>query len=90
MFRHGAVIGVASRDNDGAWTQALGDDGGLGGVASKLACFVGRGGDDSAWAVASDEDGFALECGVVALFYGREEGVHVDVQDGAGLGHGVI
>lgn len=55
-------------------------------MAPEDSCFVGCGGDDPPWAIAADEDGFALEFGVVALFDGGEEGVHVDVEDGAG-GH---
>ncbi len=49
--------------------------------------FVGGCSDDTSWAIASDEDGLASAFGVVALFDGGEEGVHVDVEDGAG-GHG--
>jgi len=56
-------------------------------VASEDSCFVACCGDDTAWAIAADEDWFASEFGVVALFDGCEEGVHVDVEDGAG-GHG--
>ncbi len=58
-------------------------------MAPEGSCFVGGCGDDTSWAIAADEDGFASELGVVALFDGCEEGVHVDVEDGAG-GHGEI
>lgn len=52
--------------------------------------FVACGGDDSTGAVSTNEDGLAFEFGVVALFDGCEEGVHVDMEDGAerGRGHG--
>ena len=47
--------------------------------------FVGGGGDDAALVGGSaDDDGASAEGGIVADFDGREEGVHVDVEDGAG------
>ena len=56
-------------------------------MAPEDACFVGCCGNDTAWAIAADEDGFATEFRVIALFDGCEEGVHVDVEDGAGRCH---
>jgi len=86
-----AVAREAAGDDDGLGTEAFGDDDGLGGVAAKFAGFVAGGGDDAARAVVADEDGLAAEGGVVELFDGGEEGVHVDVEDVAGGGHeGII
>ena len=86
-----AVAGVADGDDDGVGTEAFGGGHGHGGAAAEGAGFVGGGGDDAARAVVADEDGLAAECGMIKLLDGGEEGVHVEVEDGAGGGgHGGI
>ena len=52
--------------------------------------FVGSCSDDTSWPIAPDKDGLAFELGVVALFDSCEEGVHVDVEDGAGRHRGIV
>ncbi len=54
-------------------------------VNTEFTSFVGGGGDDSTLAALSaDDDCLSLQRWVVELFYGDEEGVHIDVKDGAG------
>jgi len=54
---------------------------------SELARFVGGGGDYAALvALAADYDCLAFKRGVEEFFHGYEEGVHIDVEDGAGEG----
>jgi hypothetical protein len=54
------------------------------GVDAEGAGGVGAGGDHSAGGgVAADGKGFAFEGGVVEFFYGAEEGIEVEVKDGA-------
>lgn len=57
--------------------------------------LVGTGDDAGAGLAVGDADGFAAVFGVVELFYGGEEGVHVGERDLAGPGllsvrHGTI
>src|SRR5258706_334347 len=64
---------------------------GGGGVTAELAGFVRGGGDDPARAVVPDQDRQPGEGGIVEDFDRSEEGVHIDVEDGAvGGGHGGI
>jgi hypothetical protein len=81
---------VMPGDDDGVGAEALGDGHRLGGVAAELAGFVRGGSHDPARTIVPDEDGEAGEGGVVENFDGGEEGVHIDVEDGAfggGVGH---
>ena len=52
--------------------------------------LIGRRGDDAALvALPANDDSFAFQRGIEELFHGDEEGVHIDVEDGAregGLG----
>lgn len=50
---------------------------------AKGASFVGRGRDDAPAALPADDDGLALERGVVPLLDGRKKGVHIDMHDPA-------
>jgi hypothetical protein len=60
---------------------------GHGGVDSELAGGVGGGGDYAAFvALSADDDGLAFQGGIEEFFHRDEEGVHVDVEDGAGEG----
>ncbi len=54
---------------------------------SELARRIGGRGDHAALvALAADHDGFPFQRRIVELFHRDEEGVHVDVEDGAGKG----
>ena len=66
--------------------EAFGTDGGHCGAHAEGSGFIGRGADDGAVAAPGNDDGFAAEVGVVALFDGGIEGVHVDMNDLA-VGH---
>ncbi len=73
-----------SFEKDGLRTELGGRPQRHGGVHAKLAGFVTRGGADAALvALAADYNGLAFERWVVEFFHGDEEGVHVDVEDGA-------
>ena len=66
-----------------------------GGVDAERPGLVGTGDDAGAGLAVGDADGFAAVFGVVELFYGGEEGVHVGERDLAGPGllsvrHGTI
>ena len=55
-----------------------------GGMDSEFARFVGGRGDDAALvALPADDDRLAFQRRVEEFFHGDEEGVHVDVEDGA-------
>ncbi len=86
------VVIAADGEDDGVGAEALGDGHGLGGMAAEAAGLVAGGGDDATGAVVADEEGLSAEVGVIALFDGGEEGVHVEVEDGdeAGGEHGGI
>ena len=44
--------------------------------------FVGAGGDDAAFVgPGSDDDGLAAPLGMVQQLHGREERVHIDMED---------
>ena len=58
-----------------------------GGMDSEFAGFIGGRGDHAALvALPTDHDGLALQRGIEELLHGDEEGVHIDVEDGAGEG----
>ena len=87
LLRKFAIAVGMSVDEDGVRAELGGGAQRHGGMDSELAGRIGSGGDDSAFvALASDDDGLAFERGIVELFHGDEEGVHVDVEDGAGEG----
>ena len=71
-------------DEDGMRTLLGGGAQRHGGVNPELAGFIGSRGDDAAFvALSADDDGFAFQRGIVKFFHGNEEGVHIDVEDGA-------
>ena len=53
-----------------------------GAVNAERPRLVGSSADDAAARDAADDDRPATQLGLVALLYGRIEGVHVHVQDG--------
>ena len=57
---------------------------------AELAHLVARRRDHTAIAGAADDDRLAAQLGPVALLHRRVERVHVDVQDGARCGHGIV
>src|SRR6266852_4233211 len=58
-----------------------------GGMDSELAGGVRSCRDDSALvALSANHDWLALQAGIEEFFHGDEEGVHIDVEDGAGKG----
>src|SRR5262249_26287992 len=59
------------------------------GVNAELARFV-RGRSDDAALFTADGDGFATQSGISGLFYGGEESVSVQMDDGAWKRHGEI
>lgn len=73
---------VVAGEDDELGAELAGAGGGHGGVDAHAASFVGSGGDDAA-GLAADGDGFAAETGVGGLLYGSEEGIGVQVDDGA-------
>ena len=87
LHRKFAIAVGMSVDEDGVRTHLGGGAQRHGGMHSEFASGIGRGRDDSAFvALASDYNGPAFERGIVQFFHGNEEGVHVDVEDGAGEG----
>ena len=46
-------------------------------------CLIRRSGDDSARPVAANEDRLAAQVWMIELLDGREERVHIDMQNGA-------
>ena len=71
-------------DEDGGGAEAGGSDAGHGGADAELAGFVACGGDDSALSGrGSNGDGSAAQVGVVTLFYGGVEGIHIEMEDDA-------
>jgi hypothetical protein len=78
-----AVAVEVDGDDNRVRTVALGDGHRLGGVATEGAGFVRGRGDDAAWTVVTDQHGFAAERGLGKHLDGREERIHVDVQDRA-------
>ncbi len=74
-------------DEDGVRAEFVGRAQRQRGVDAEFAGFVRCGGNDAALvALAADDYGFAFERRVEELFDRDEEGVHVDVEDGAGHG----
>jgi len=64
---------------------------GMAGVHAEGAGFVGGATDDAARPRAADDDGYALERWVEGPLDRREEGVQIDVEDGAtGRGTGSL
>ena len=54
---------------------------------AELASLVRGSGDYAAFvALSPDDDGLSLQRGIEQFFDGNEEGVHIDVEDGAGKG----
>src|SRR5215470_18049624 len=54
-------------------------------VHAKPASFVGGGRNHAAFiSLTSDDNSLAFQRGIEEFFYGDEEGVHVDVEDGFG------
>ena len=87
LLRKFAIAIGMSVDEDRVGAELGGGAQRHGGMHSEFACRIGSSGDDSALvALASDDDGLASQRGIVELFHGNEEGVHVDVKDGPGEG----
>src|ERR1035441_10861822 len=58
-----------------------------GGMDAEFSRFIGSGGNDSALVpLPTDDDWLAFQGWIEEVFHGDEEGVHVDVGDGAGEG----
>ena len=69
-------------DEDGVRTAFVGRAGRHGRVDAELAGLVGAGRDNAAFVGAgADDDGLSAPFGMVQEFDGREEGVHVDMED---------
>src|ERR1700751_892438 len=74
-----------SVDEDGVGTLLGGRSERHSGVDSELAGFIGGSGNNNALvALPHDHESFSLHRSIVDFFHGDEEGVHVDVEDGAG------
>ncbi len=80
---YGSVDVKPWRDEDQVRTLATGGDRGHGGPNAEFARLVTCGSDNPAFAAASDSDRAATQVRVIALFNGRVESVHVDVDDTA-------
>jgi hypothetical protein len=84
LLRIFAVAGGVAVDEDGLRAEFVCGAQGHGGVDAEFARGVGGGGNYAALVgAAADDDGLAFEGRVVELFHGNEEGVHVDVEEGA-------
>jgi hypothetical protein len=59
-------------------------------VTSKLSRFIRSRCDDTARTVATDEHRLPADFGMIELLDRREEGVHIDVEDGAVAEHAII
>ena len=69
-------------DEDRVGTLLIGGAGGHRGMDAELARLVGAGGDDAALVGSgSDDDGLAAPLGMVQKLDGREERVHIDMED---------
>ena len=90
LVRHLAVHRHARPDADGMRTAAQRFADRHGRAHAELAHFVARRRDHAAVAGAADDDRLAAQFGPVALFHGRVERIHVDMQDGARCGHGAL
>ena len=87
LLRHFVVHATARRDDDRVGTPSLRDGHRLRGVTSEAPRLVRRRCDHAARAVAADQDRLPAQLGTVALLDGREERVHVDMQDAASIRH---
>lgn len=80
----GAVGVHAGADEDAVGAKFAGGAGGHGGADLELSGFIAGGADDAALVGrGADDDGFATVFGMITLFDGREEGVHIDMEDDA-------
>ena len=69
-------------DEDRVGTLLVRGAGGHGGMDAEAPRLVGTGGDNAALVRSgSDDDGLAAPFGVVQQFDGREERVHIDMED---------
>ena len=69
-------------DEDRVGTLLVGRPRGHGGMDAELARFVGAGGDDAAFVgTGSDDNGPTAPLGMVQELDGREERVHIDMED---------
>jgi len=85
-----ALTLMADWHNDGMWAKAFGDGHGLRRVTAEGPGFIGSGGDHTPRPVITDQHGLALEFGMIHLFDGGKEGVHVEVEDGGSGWHAII
>ena len=84
LARHLGVAAAMARDEDGLGAEAQRLGGGHGGVDAELARLVGRGSDHPAHlGPAAHDDRHADQRGIVQPLDRHEEGVEVDVEDGA-------
>ena len=91
LVGHLAVIAAVVRDDQQARAQAQGPAHRHGRVDAEAAGGVGAGGHHAAFLrPAADGKGLAAQGRVVQFFDGTEEGVQVEVQDGAGHGNIIV
>ena len=88
--RDAAVLLVVDAQEDAVGAQFVRGTQRHCGMHAKLACLIRCRGYDSALrrvATAADHDRLARQLRTTQQLHGREEGVHVDVKNAAGLGH---
>ena len=70
-----------SGDEDKVGAEPLRRNGGHGGVDAELARLIAGCGDDTSLVGVADGDRLAAQFGIVALFNGGVEGIHIDMYD---------